>query len=320
MPLSPAARTMLDQLKAIDAPPMWELDLDEVRAADIQIMSAMDRPVEVASVVDRTIPGPAGDIPVRIYTPEKPEPRPLVAYFHGGGFVFCSIDTHDGTCRRLADAAGAVVVSVDYRLAPDYAFPVPLEDCYAATAWAYEHATELGADPTRLVVAGDSAGGNFAAVTALLARERGGPPIAHQVLIYPVIDAACDTPSFAENADGYFLEAAAMRWFWSQYLGPEGDAADPNASPSRADDHTGLPPATVITAEYDPLRDEGEAYAETLEAAGVPVTQVRYDGMIHGFVSMPGLFPEADEAMARIAAAREAPSSRIGHRNPRPGT
>ncbi len=303
MPLSPAARTMLDRLADLDTPPIWEQDLDELRAADIQIMKVMDQPVEVASVVDRAIPGPAGEIPVRIYTPDAPESRPLVVYFHGGGFVFCSIDTHDGTCRRLANAAGAVVMSVEYRLAPEHCFPAPLEDCYAATAWAHEHADALGADASQLVVAGDSAGGNMAAATALVARDRGGPPVTQQVLIYPVIDSGCDTPSFTENADGYFLEGDTMRWFWSQYLGNGGDGSDPHASPCRAADHSGLPPAVVITAEFDPLRDEGEAYAEMLRAAGVPVTSARYDGMIHGFVSMPSLFPEADQAITVIAEA-----------------
>jgi acetyl esterase len=303
MPLAPAARSMLDQLAALDTPPIWEQDLAQLRAADIQIMKVMDQPVPVASVVDRTIPGPAGDIPIRIYQPDAPEPRPLVVYFHGGGFVFCSIDTHDGTCRRLANAAGAVVISVEYRLAPEHCFPIPLEDCYAATVWAHEHAPELGADASQLVVAGDSAGGNMAATTALLARDRGGPPVTSQVLIYPVIDAACDSSSFEQNAEGYFLEGDTMRWFWSQYLGDDGDGAHPHASPCHAPDHAGLPPAVVITAEYDPLRDEGEVYADKLRAAGVPVTSVRYDGVIHGFVSMPSLFPEADQAMTVIAEA-----------------
>jgi acetyl esterase len=307
MPLAPAARSMLDQLAALDTPPIWEQDLEQLRAADIQIMKVMDEPVEMAAVVDRTVPGPAGEIPVRIYTPDAPEPRPLIVYFHGGGFVFCSIDTHDGTCRRLAKAAGAVVVSVDYRLAPEHCFPAPLDDCYAATVWAHDHADELGTVPGRLVVAGDSAGGNMAAATALLARDRSGPPITQQVLIYPVIDAGCDTKSFYENADGYFLEGDTMRWFWTQYLGADGDGTHPHASPCRAPDHAGLPPAVVITAEYDPLRDEGEAYAEMLRAAGVPVTSARYDGMIHGFVSMPSLFPEADQAVAVIAEALAGP-------------
>jgi len=303
MPLSPAARTMLDQLNDIGAPPLWQQDISAVRERDRSIIGALDQPVEVKSVENRSIPGPAGDLPVRIYTPEGDGPRPLIVYFHGGGFVFCSLDTHDGTCRRLANASGAVVVSVDYRLAPECAFPGPLDDCYGATVWAYDHAAALGADASRLVVAGDSAGGNLAAATTLLARERGGPRLAFQILVYPVIDAACDTESFTANGEGFFLDGASMRWLWQQYLGEGGDGSHPHASPIRADDHSDLPPAVVVTAEYDPLRDEGEAYAAKLRAAGVPVTTVRYDGMIHGFVSMPMLFPEGDQAMSEIAAA-----------------
>jgi acetyl esterase len=299
MPLAPAARTMIDQMEAAGFPPLWELPIEQARSAGA-LFGTMDEPPAVAAVEDRAIPGPAGDLPVRIYTPDSPEPRPVVAFFHGGGFVFCSIDTHDGTCRRLANATGAVVVSVEYRLAPEHCFPAATDDCHAAAEWVYEHAAELGGDGRQLVVAGDSAGGNLAAVVAQMARERGGPPIAYQILIYPVIDAACDSASYTENAEGYFLEKQAMEWFWRQYLGVDCDGTDPLASPIRARDLTALPPAIVVTAEYDPLRDEGEAYAAALAAAGVPVTTRRYDGMIHGFVSMPMLFPEADEAMARI--------------------
>ena len=304
MPLAPAARTMIDQLEATGGPPLWEMSVEDARVIS-GVMGAMDQPPEVAAVEDRVIPGPGGDLLVRIYTPEAPAPRPAIAFFHGGGFVICSIETHDGLARRLANAIGAVVVSVEYRLAPDVRCPESAEDCYAATVWTHEHAAELGADPDRLIVAGDSAGGNLAAVVTLMARERGAPPITSQVLVYPVIDAACDAPSYTENGEGYFLEATGMRWFWDHYLGPDGDGTHHHASPIHAEDHSALPPAVVITAEFDPLRDEGEAYAAALEAAGVPVVARRYDGMIHGFVSMPMVFPEADDAVAHIAEAVE---------------
>src|SRR6266508_2122661 len=181
MPLSPAARTMLDQLKQMDTPPLWQQDITAVRERDRMMLGALDQQVDVKSVENRSIPGPTGDLPVRIYTPDVDAPRPLIVYFHGGGFVFCSIDTHDGTCRRLANATGAVVVSVEYRLAPECPFPAAPDDCYAATVWTHEYAEELGADTSQLVVAGDSAGGNLAAVVAQMARERGAPPIAFQV-------------------------------------------------------------------------------------------------------------------------------------------
>src|SRR5688572_18738233 len=228
MPLSPAAQTMLDQIKAIDMPPLWQQDINALRERDTNAIGALDEPVEVKSVENRTIPCSAGDLPVRIYTPESKTLRPLIVYYHGGGFVFCSLDTHDGTCRRLANATGAVVVSVDYRLAPECQFPGPAEDCSEAAIWAHRRADELDADAEQFVVAGDSAGGTLAAVTALKARERGGPPIAFQILIYPVIDAACETPSFTTNGEGYFLDGESMRWMWSQYLGAEGDGAHPH--------------------------------------------------------------------------------------------
>jgi acetyl esterase len=224
----------------------------------------------------------------------------LLAYFHGGGFVYCSLETHDNTCRRLANATGATVVSVDYRLAPEHAFPAAADDCLAATRWVHDHADELGGDPARLAVGGDSAGGNLAAVTALRARDEGGPALVAQLLVYPVIDAACGTLSFDENGEGYFLEAPTMRWFWEQYLAGA-DGRHPHASPCNAADLSGLPPAVVVTAEFDVLRDEGEHYAELLRAAGVDARSHRYDGMIHGFFSIPMLFPEADAATTALA-------------------
>jgi acetyl esterase len=212
-----------------------------------------------------------------------------------------NIDTHDRVCRRLANAANAVVVSVDYRLAPEHRFPAALDDCMAVTHWLTEHAPELAGDPTRIAVAGDSAGGNLAAATALAARN-GGPGLAAQVLVYPVIDAACGTRSFDENAEGYLLTASTMRWFWEEYLGPGGDPADPYASVLHTADLGDAPPALVITAEYDVLRDEGEAFAHRLRDAGVDVSSLRYPGMIHGFLTMDALTPASGEAMAEIAA------------------
>jgi acetyl esterase len=287
MGASPEVQAYIDALSAV-FPDMGTTCHDAVEAR--RIMAAMPDlglpEVELASVEDRTIPG---DIPVRIYTPHgEGSPGPVTVYFHGGGWALCDLDTHDRTVRKLARAADSVVVSVDYRLAPEARFPAAAEDAYAATAWAAE---ELG--PTLLAVAGDSAGGNLAAVVAQMARDRGGPAVDHQLLVYPVIDHACDTDSFRENASGYFLSEINMRWYWEQYLGPDGDGSHPYASPLRAEDLSGLPPATVVTAELDPLRDEGEAYAEALAAAGVPVAVYRAEGMFHGFFNMDELLPPA---------------------------
>ena len=257
-------------------------------------------PDPVARVEDRRIPGPAGEIAVRLYAPE--DPRGLVVYFHGGGWVIGSLETHDLPLRTLANEAGCSVLSVDYRLAPEHRHPAAVEDGYAAVCWAAENAAELGADPARLAVGGDSAGGNLAAVASLLARERGGPALCFQLLVYPVTDHDFARPSYAENASGYFLERDDMRWFWDHYL-PDAAARDGmTASPLRVRDLSGLPPAHVITAEFDPLRDEGEAYAARLREAGVPVTHTRYDGQIHGFFAMAALIPRGRDAIAEAGA------------------
>ena len=274
MPLAPAARTLIDQLESGGGPALWEMSPDDARALSA-VMGAMDDPPEVAAVEDRVIAGPAGDLPVRIYTPDAPAPRPVVAFFHGGGFVICSVETHDGLARRLANALGAVVVSVEYRLAPEARCPAAAEDCYAVTQWVHEHAAELGADPGRLMVAGDSAGGNLAAVVSLMAREQGGPPITSQILVYPVIDAACDAPSYSENGEGYFLEATGMRWFWDHYLGPDGDGAHQHASPIRASDLSGLPPAVVITAASCSAMTRSSAPRSWRRKVAVPAISMR---------------------------------------------
>ena len=285
MPVDPQVEAILAASKDAPQVDFWQLEPAVVRQG-FGSVGPEASPPPVGQVENRTIPGPGGELPVRIYTPDAEGPHPLLLFYHGGGFVLCDLDSHDALARQLCNRAGAVVVSVDYRLAPEAKFPAAPEDCYAATCWAVEHAAALGADASRLAVAGDSAGGNLAAVVSQMARQRGGPSIAHQFLIYPVTDSACDTPSYAENREGFFLSEDMMKWFWHHYLEEAAHGADPMASPLRAEDLAGLPSATVVTAELDPLRDEGEAYAQRLSAAGVPTECVRYDGVIHGFVSM----------------------------------
>lgn len=310
MPLDPLARVVIDALVQV----FPDVGVKVCDAAEVRRMiAAVPRPavaaIPVGRVEDRSVPGASGGppIPVRLYWPRTAGDRlPLLVFFHGGGWVIGDLDSHDPLCRAMANETGAVVMAVDYRLAPEHHFPAAAEDAYAATAWAHAHAAELGAAPSRLAVAGDSAGGNLAAVVALMARDRGGPRLRLQVLVYPVVDCARNTPSYRANAEGYFLTAAHMRWYWEQYLGTA-DGSHPYASPLRARDMSGLPPAYVVTAEFDPLRDEGEAYAQRLREAGVPVTARRYDGMFHGFFSLAELLPAAREAnVAAFAAVRAA--------------
>jgi len=258
---------------------------------------------EVARVEDRTIPGANGEIPVRIYAPSGKAPLAALCWFHGGGFVLGDLDGADASCRQLANAAACVVVSVDYRLAPESKFPAAAEDCYAATKWVAANAASLGVDANRIAVGGDSAGGNLAAVVPLMARDRGGPELRFQLLVYPVADARCDTPSYSDNAEGYLLTRASMLWFWNHYLRSEADGSNPYASPMQASSLDRLPAALCITAEFDPLRDEGEAYAKRLRAAGVETTLSRYSGTIHGFFSMAGRIDLGNKAVAEAAEA-----------------
>jgi acetyl esterase len=302
MPVDPQARALLDQLEALGRPPMSEQTPEEARAGMAILASLGGTSDEPVPTEDRSVPGPAGDIPVRVYRPESDHPLPVVVYFHGGGWTIGDINTHDTTCQRLASGVPAVVVSVDYRLAPEHRFPAAVEDCDAATAWVSAHAAELGGDPAKLAVAGDSAGGNLAAVVARHARDAAGPPIAFQLLVYPATDLTRSFPSHAENGKGYLLESDTMTWFIGNYL-DESDLKDPDASPLFADDLSGLPPALVVTAEFDPLRDEGEAYAERLREAGVAVTTSRYDGMIHAFYGMDAIFDSSKKATAETAGA-----------------
>lgn len=303
--LDPAVRSFLDIIKAEGAPPIETLPPPEARkVAEEGLQPVAGIPEPVASVENVRIPGPEGEIPVRIYTPEADAPRPAIVYFHGGGWVLCGLDTHDVVCRAIARRAGAVVVSVDYRLAPEHKFPAAVVDCYAATEWVAANAERLGIDPQRISVGGDSAGGNLGAVISLLSRDRNGPRIALQALVYPVTDlSSFETPSYVEFAEEHFLTTVQMAWFRDHYLADPEHAKDPRASPLLADDLRGLPPALIITAECDPLRDEGEAYARRLGEAGVPVICKRYAGMIHPFFSLSGAIPQGLEAIQQVADA-----------------
>ena len=317
MPLEPQAQELLDQMAALEKLPFEQMTVAQAREEALGFKALQGEPEAVARVEDHLLPSTRGDpaIGVRVYTPTGEGPFPLLLYFHGGGWVIGNVDVVDAPCRALANAAGAVVVSVEYRLAPEHPFPAAPEDCYYATSWAAfaaEHEPEtLRADPERLIVAGDSAGGNLAAAVALMARDRGGPRISQQVLIYPVTDCAFDTPSYRDNAEGYLLTREAMRMFWGHYLADPAQASHPYAAPLRAESLAGLPPALVLTCEYDPLRDEAEAYADRLRAAGVPVTLRRFDSMIHGCLWAGGVLDRSRDFIGEIAAAvRGAPAPR----------
>jgi acetyl esterase len=307
VPIDPTAAAIIEIMEGVF--PQVDVVDDAVRSRALakDMPKPPGDPEAVARVEDRTIPGPDGPLPVRIYRPtDGDDVAPGIVYFHGGGWVICDLDSHDATCRRLTNAIGAVVVSVDYRLAPEHPYPAAVEDCYAAAQWTAGHAGDLGIDPARLGVAGDSAGGNLAAAVALMARDRAGPALASQLMIYPVIDNTerCnDYPSKTENATGYFLTTGSMVWYRDQYAPEPERAAEPYCSPLRAESLAGLPPAVVITAEMDPLRDEGEHYAELLAAAGVPVLLHRADGMFHGFFAMPDILDGAKQAHEVAAAA-----------------
>jgi acetyl esterase len=301
MPVDPQIQALLD--KGTGVPATHTLSIAEARAQYEARIGIMAPPASVGSVSERTIQGPAGDLKLRIYHPAGQGPFALLAFFHGSGFVLCSLDTHDGMCRNLCAGAGCIVVSVDYRLAPEHKFPAGLDDCVLATRWVAEHALELNGDARRLAVGGDSAGGNLAAAAALRIRDEAGPALYGQLLIYPVTDYHTPgTPSYQENAEGYGLTRDTMRWFWHHYINDAKDAVQPYASPLRARDFSGLPPALVVTAEYDPLRDEGERYADKLRAAGTSCVLSRWRGMNHGFFFWVGLVDKADEAMAETCA------------------
>lgn len=303
MPLDPQVDALLGQLAEQGMPAPESMTVRQNRELIEQLGELAGPPEEVARVLDTVAPGPDGDIPLRVYVPACDGPHPVLVYYHGGGWVIGDIDTHDVPCRALANRSGAVVVSVGYRLAPEHRFPAAVDDSYAAVVWAAEKAAEFGGDGSRLAVGGDSAGGNLAAVVSQLAKARGGPPIAFQLLVYPATDRHDDSPSMHENALGPLLSRAWMEWFFGHYLTGPDDGLDPRVSPARAEDLSGLPPALVITAGYDPLRDQGADYSRRLRAAGVEAEHVLFEGMMHGFFQMGGVLDVARVAMDRAAAA-----------------
>jgi acetyl esterase/lipase len=301
--MHPQAQGLLAAMAEEGLPPLYEMPVEDARGLPGAVAELIGPGPEVATVRDVTIPVTAGEIGARVYEP-VPDPPATVVYYHGGGWVIGSVDQWDAVCRALAADSGCRVVSVEYRLAPEHRYPAAADDAYDAFVWAAENLAAGGP----IVLAGDSAGGTLAAVTALRARDAGGPAIALQVLVYPVVDHDFTTGSYEQYADaGLILNRAEMIWFWDHYAPDLSDRSHPHASPLRAADHTGLPPAYVLIAEYDPLRDEGLAYASTLEAAGVPVTVRRFDDQIHAFFGMVNIMESADVAVAEVAVAiREA--------------
>jgi acetyl esterase len=302
--LDPQTQELLNKMALKGAPPLNTLTPTEARELKNAVFLELGGPPEpVSSVASMNVPGPAGNLPIRVYTPEGNRPFPVLVFFHGGGWVIGNLDTHDSLCRSFANGTPCVVVSVDYRLAPEHKFPAAVEDSYAATLWVAQNADRLNADPARIAVAGDSAGGDLAAVVSLMARDKGGPSIAYQVLIYPVTDlSSFETQSYREHAESYILTKASMEYYRGHYLRSEQDSYHPYASPLLAPDLSGLPPAFVVTAEFDVLADEAEAYAKRLEQAGVPVTYRCYKGMIHPFLSFSGVLDRARDAMAEVTA------------------
>lgn len=303
--LDPHVEALLAMLVAAGRPKTWQVTPDEARQGIIALARAADaQDVPIGSTENGTWPGPAGPLPYRAYAPNGSGAGSLpgIVYFHGGGYVIGNLDTHDGMCRRLANASGCRVVSMEYRLAPEHVFPAAIEDGIAAVRWAAGEAARLGIDPARIAVAGDSAGANLAAVVSQAVRAD-GPRIALQVLFCPATDGARDTESFRAFAEGYLLEAESIRWFGGHTYPPDADPRDPRISPLYAADLQGLPPAHIHTAAFDPLRDEGKAYADRLRQSGVEVRYTCHDGMIHHFYALSGAIPYARTAIEQAGAA-----------------
>jgi acetyl esterase len=308
MPLHPQIVEVINIGADLNIPAVWEVSPEESRILGNKRRELMPGDfIPVGNVYDRTIPGPAGDIPARIYEPDRSGPHALLMHFHGGGWVLGDLDSSDSTCRMLANGINATVVSVDYRMAPETKFPGAPDDCYAATMWAAENAAELNIDASKIAVAGTSAGGNLAAAVALMARDKGGPTISHQILYCPVIDYQFERASYSKFAVDYGLTKQAMEWFWEQYIAEGDDPHHPYASVIRADDLSGLADTTIIAAEFDPLVDEAVEYGEALKAAGNNVVTTVYEGMNHGFNGIIGFVDAArtanEEAIARVKAS-----------------
>ncbi len=300
--LDPDVVGLLERFARAGRPPLNTLTPEEARANSRALVELRGDPVPVADVKNTSFPGPVREIAVRVYRPAREGPFPVLVYYHGGGWVLCDLDTHDNACRTLCMGAQCLTVSVDYRLAPKHKFPAAFDDSYAAFEWVAANAARLGADPARMALGGDSAGGNLAAAVALSARDRQGPAISRQLLIYPIMTVTSfDTPSYTEFAKGYYLEKAGMEWFRDHYLAAPEDAADPRVSPLAVADLGGLPPAQIVTAGFDPLRDEGAAYARRREQAGGAVDYTCYKDTIHGFATLTGALPGAKKALGEIA-------------------
>lgn len=305
MPLDPQAAALLAQFEAAGAQPFETMTPAQARVAVLGFKMLGGRPEHVRRIDHEFIPGPTADLPVRIYWPALPTRRPVPAliYFHGSGFVLANIGICDSFSRALANRTRCAIVAVNYQKAPEHKFPIPLDDCYAATQWLFLQAETLGIDRSRIGVLGDSAGGNLAAAVTLMARDRGGPKLSHQVLIYPSVRYGWDSPSCIEYAEGYSLQRKSVEYFWTHYVNTPADGQNPYCSPLLAADHSGLPPAFIACAECDPIADDGRDYAIKLHAAGVPVDYRVYEGMIHGFMWMAGALTKSRTLLDDIGRA-----------------
>jgi acetyl esterase len=306
MPVNSQVQSFLDMFAGLGGPPLEQLSVPEARSVSLAMIDFSGPEEPVAEIANRSIPGPAGPIPVRLYRPVKNEKIPALIYFHGGGYVIGSLDSHDRLCRALANASGCAVIAVDYRLAPEHKYPAAVEDAYAATRYIAEHAGEFNIDPDRIAVGGDSAGGTLATVVCLLSRDRSGPRLKYQLMIYPWVSFYDESPSMQQYAKDHFLTRAGLDWFRENYLPSKEAGLEPSASPLNATNLQGLPPAMIVTAECDPLRDQGEAYAHKLGGAGIPVELKRYEGMIHPFVNLAGVVDTAKTAIADAGSALRA--------------